>query len=231
MRYEFDPEEHKANLVRVLADVARRGIAEIVFGGDIGAKELIPWFFEMVKREGFKLTVTLGNHDRLDEVRPYLPRRPDSHGARWYFAEEDESVKWIYLDSSANVIGDDQTKWLTRELDTPKTVLLFVHHPVLEIDTPLDRIGAALKDREAVENRLQHSGREIAIFCGHYHMVDEATVGEIRQYLTPAVSYQIEKQAKVVAIDQTVFGYRIITVEGSRIETTVVTLGAEASLG
>jgi 3',5'-cyclic-AMP phosphodiesterase len=82
-------------------------------------------------------------------------------------------------------------QWLRTELNTEKLVLLFLHHPVIAVDTPLDRLGAALHDREQVKACLQECNKNVALFCGHYHMQDAVAEGVIRQLVTPAPSYQI----------------------------------------
>jgi len=97
-----------------------------------------------------------------------------------------------------------------------------LHHPVLEIDTPLDRAGAALNAREKIRAALLEAARETVIFCGHYHMDDDAIDGNIRQFVTPAASYQIVKVSDEIAIDEQSFGYRLIEIDGSEISTEVV---------
>jgi Icc protein len=85
-------------------------------------------------------------------------------------------------------------------------------------------MGAALIGREKLKLRLHASGRPVTIFCGHYHMIDEACDGTLQQHSSPAASYQIVKEAKGLEIDQTYFGYRIITITNNRVTTEVVTL-------
>jgi Icc protein len=138
------------------------------------------------------------------------------------YAYEDGHFKYIYLDSSPNCIGDNQFSWLQQELKTGEKVIIFLHHPVLEIDTALDRAGAALNGREKIRNALLEAAKETIIFCGHYHMDDDTVDGSIRQFLTPAASYQIEKLSDEIAIDEQSFGYRLIDIEGSEISTQVV---------
>jgi Icc protein len=44
MSYIDNPDEHKQNFILILDDIKKRGITEIVFGGDIGTKNANPWF-------------------------------------------------------------------------------------------------------------------------------------------------------------------------------------------
>ncbi len=68
---------------------------------------------------------------------------------------------------------------------------------------------------------LEASKRDITIFCGHYHMNDVAIVGIVKQFMTPAVSYQIGKTASRT-IDKKSFGYRLITINGEDVDTKLV---------
>ncbi|WP_158820576.1 metallophosphoesterase [Granulicella sp. S156] len=220
MRYLRESEEHKDNLKLILDDIAKRGITEVVFGGDIGTKDGNEWFFNLIGKYNFKLRMVLGNHDSFSEVSKHYSS-PNSDDELKY-AYEEGSFKYIYLDSSSNSISDHQFRWLQQEMNTEKKMILFLHHPVLEIDTPLDRAGAALNAREKIRAALLEAKRETVIFCGHYHMEDDAIDGNIRQFVTPAASYQIVKISDEIAIDEQSFGYRLMEIDGSEISTEVV---------
>ncbi|RAJ27256.1 metallophosphoesterase family protein [Pedobacter cryoconitis] len=242
MCYAQNEAEHKDKLKFILEDIARNGITEIIFGGDIGTQEANLWFFETVYALNFKLLMVLGNHDTYSQVSQYYKNEyhhelskehhhelSNEHHNRHYnkltkelhYAYEQGHFKFIYLDSSSNAISQVQLNWLRLELDTEKEILLFIHHPVLEISTPLDKIGAALQGREEIKSLLSAQQKEITIFCGHYHMADELIAGNIRQYSSPACSYQIEKLSAKIEIDTLIFGYRTITINDSQINTKV----------
>jgi 3',5'-cyclic-AMP phosphodiesterase len=220
MNYGNEPEEHKANLKAVFDDLAKRKITELVFGGDIGTRQANPWFFAAVEKYKFDLSMVLGNHDLFSEVHRHYRSQHLQGSGEMNYAREDDDFKYVYLDSSSNAISDAQFDWLKQRLNGGKKLLLFLHHPVLKIDTPLDRQGAALKDREKIKHALHDCQNEVSVFCGHYHMQDEAIDGNIRQFLTPAVSYQIEKRS--AAIDRRSFGYRLIEIDGSDVRTSLV---------
>lgn len=222
MHYLREPQEHKDNLKLILDDIASRGIREVVFGGDIGTNDADVWFFELIRKYEFDLRMVLGNHDTFAEVSKHYSNQWIDDSQELKYAYEDGALKYIYLDSSSNVVGEVQFRWLQEELKTEKTVILFLHHPVLEIDTPLDRAGAALNGRDKIRGALLKAEGEVHIFCGHYHMNDEAVHGNIRQFLTPAAAYQIEKCTEEIAIDERTFGYRLINIDGSDISTELV---------
>ena len=53
-------------------------------------------------------------------------------------------------------------------------------------------------------------------------MDDESIDGNVRQFTTPAVSYQINKTASRIIIDKQSFGYRLITIDGAEVDTKLV---------
>jgi 3',5'-cyclic-AMP phosphodiesterase len=225
IEYRHETGEHRERLIIALQDIARRGISNVVFGGDIGSPSSVQWFFETLDRYSFKLQLVLGNHDALSSVANFYRGGSVASAGQLYHSEEEAHRKFIYLDTSANLVGDRQLAWLGSELATEKeTFFVFVHHPILQIDTPLDRIGAALRDGDEARALLQRARGRVVVFCGHYHMDVETADRNIQQFVTPATSYQIVRQADLVAVNDSSFGYRIVRLCGSELETEVVTL-------
>jgi len=228
MRYDDEPKEHKDHLRSVLDDIAHRGISDVIFGGDIGTNKSVLGFFELLNGYNFTTSIILGNHDTYSNVAQYCSVGANTVQGKMCFSHDDGHLKRIFLDSSDNTVGDDQLAWLARELNGASKVALFLHHPILEIDTPLERSGASLRDRDTIKMLLASTDCEVSVFCGHYHMIDEACEGSIRQFVAPAVSYQIIKQADRLRVDTSTFGYRILEIDGAEITTEVVLL-TEAS--
>jgi 3',5'-cyclic-AMP phosphodiesterase len=224
IEYRHEPDQHRERLRIVIDDIARRGISNIVFGGDIGAKTSTRWFFETLDHYCFKLRLVLGNHDTFAAVASFYRGKNASLADQLYYSCEEADLKSIFLDTSANFVGDRQLAWLQSELDDKKkTFVVFAHHPILQINTPLDRIGVALRDRDDVHALLRGARGRVVIFCGHYHMNVETTDTNIQQFLTPAICYQIIEQADPIAVDDRSFGYRILRLDGAEIVTEVVT--------
>jgi 3',5'-cyclic-AMP phosphodiesterase len=227
MRYGDAPAEHKDNLKIVLDDVAERGISELVFGGDIGTQDSNQWFFDTVGTYHVNLRMVLGNHDLLAEVRRHYRGELIAGRDELYYAHDTGGFRHIHLDTSSNAVSDAQFHWLQQQLDSEKPLLLFVHHPVLAIDAALDRSGVALKGREKIRDALHAAKTDVSIFCGHYHMTDATTEGNIRQFSSPAISYLIKKQ-DTFAVDINSFGYRLIEIDGAEMTTKVVMFGTAA---
>jgi Icc protein len=203
----------------ILKDIAARNINEIVFGGDIGAASAYPWFFESLERYNYKFL--LGNHDRFDSAISFYKDGDLAANGELYYYSEDPGFKYIYMDTSTERVSAAQFNWLNSQLATDKTVVLFIHHPVLPVDTPVDRIYP-LSGREAVLDALHNISNQVYIFCGHYHMDDVQVNKNITQVVTPASSYQIIKDANEIETSGSTFGYRIIIMDDKLIETELI---------
>ena len=206
---------------QVLEDIRDKGIKEIVCTGDIGENKGIEHFFRQLA--DFDLAVTLGNHDSFGQVSPYLNKKSDGQDQKHYYSTYQEGYQCIYLDSSQGVIDPTQLQWLRKALDTTKPILIFVHHPILGLELKVDEIGR-LQNRGEVRTLLENTLNEITIFCGHYHMESYLQYKNIRQHITPAVSYQIEKNKNEIVLDTHTFGYRIIHLENGQVSSKIQTL-------
>ncbi|NJM52815.1 MAG: hypothetical protein HC846_05120 [Blastocatellia bacterium] len=125
------------------------------------------------------------------------------------------------MDSSSYQISQTQIEWFEKELATNKQILLFVHHPILELNTAIDT-EYPLRNREQIKLALLKSNRKTTIFCGHCHQPDERQEENIKQFVTPASAYQVEKDPRIITTDNGSFGYRIIQIEGNRINSEIV---------
>lgn len=204
---------------RILDDMKRRNIKDIIFGGDIGASSAYPWFFKSL--DSYAYEVIMGNHDTYMEASHYYRRGTDKR--ELYFSQNFEGHKFIFLDSSSKKVSKNQLNWLSKELKTRLKIVIFIHHPVLGIDTPIDR-KHPLQNREEVHELLQESNKLITIFSGHYHMNAEKTVGKVRQLITLSSAFQVIKEAQEIVIDASLFGYRIITFEHESISSETISI-------
>lgn len=208
----------KKHWEQALASLTERNIDTLIFGGDIGDASAHPYFFETLKRFSFQLI--LGNHDKFGDVARHF--NPSLFASELYYATEDGTYKYLFLDSSAYEVSAAQLAWLCTALVTTKVPLVFIHHPVLAIDTVIDQLYP-LKNRDQVLEVLLTSDQQVWLFCGHYHMNAETQYQNIRQIATQALSYQIDQHAAELKIDNSTFGYRIVRLGDRAIETELVT--------
>ena len=203
----------------ILNDIASKGINQIIFGGDIGEKSSNQWFFESLKN--YKISLSLGNHDYFKDVRKHYNFDIAKNQSELYYIEEEEDYKFIFLDSSAEFISKSQFNWLKQELSTPKHIILFIHHPILPVPAEVDK-RFALKDRDQIVLELLNLENKVTVFSGHYHFEDERNQDNIKQYITPASSYQVEKTINEIKVNNNSFGYRIIELSSEEIKTDLV---------
>lgn len=207
------------NWTWILNDIRSKGIEEIIYGGDIGQATAHPYFFESLKT--FKLDIVLGNHDHFSEVIHHFKPNQLFDKPELYYSSELELFKFIFMDSSSGEISEAQLTWLKNELITEKKILLFLHHPVLPVNTVADTMYP-LQNRKTVKEILFQSKKQISIFCGHYHMVDESKEENLQQFITCASSCQIVKDAETLEMNNEFFGYRILSIYKNEIETTLI---------
>lgn len=203
----------------ILNDISSRGIDEIIFGGDIGDKTVNKWFFESLRN--YTISITLGNHDYYSEVIKHYNLGVVEKQTELYYSQERGYYKCIFLDSSSGSISQEQFDWFKKELFTTKNIILFIHHPILAVDAEVDK-RFALKERNRIKTELLNFENDVIIFCGHYHFEDEKNNDNIRQYITPASSYQVEKIPNEIKVNNDTFGYRIIELNKKEINTDLI---------
>jgi 3',5'-cyclic-AMP phosphodiesterase len=216
------PVNAQAQWQRILADVTERGIKHLVFGGDIGDSSAYAWFFDTLKNFP-EYTLLVGNHDTPAEAIPRYPHHHVNRQRELYYKFSNETFKYIVLDSSKNSVSTEQLDWLAGQMPASKPIILFIHHPVFGVNTPVDQ-QFPLHGRQAIQEILQQAMQEVYIFSGHYHLPDEQVHGHIRQYITPAASYQIKKEAQDIEPYADYFAYRIIMLDGVTVSSEVVYL-------
>jgi 3',5'-cyclic-AMP phosphodiesterase len=207
----------KKNFEIVLADLECRKITDVIFGGDIGESTAHDYLFD--KLQNLSVNLILGNHDQFEKVKEHFVR--DKNRDELYYKIEDSDYQYVFLDTSTDELSKIQLDWLKDELNEQKELILLIHHPILEIDTPVDRLYP-LKNRSDVKSILLNFKNKVTIFCGHYHMNDEQQFEHISQYTTQSMSFQLQKDAEEIEVDNSTFGYRIIDIYAHKVETEIV---------
>lgn len=217
-KYPLDQNVDPAkNFEVVLAHIEKERITDLVFGGDIGEHTSHRYFFERLRN--FSLNIVLGNHDKFEQVSEHFIR--DRNKQELYYKTQDENFQYVFLDTSADEVSKSQLQWLQDELTDNKELVLFLHHPVLEVEAHIDQLYP-LKNREELKSILLNFKTNVTVFCGHYHMNDEQKYRNIKQYTTQALSYQVIKSRSAIEIDNLNFGYRIIEFNETKIDTKAI---------
>ncbi|MFD2565766.1 metallophosphoesterase family protein [Pseudotenacibaculum haliotis] len=207
------------NWEQILQDVTSRGIDHIIIGGDIGEYSVNKIFFQSLNT--FQVDVSPGNHDSSSEIVKHFNPGILNSQEKLYYRKDYNPYTFLFLDSSLGVIDPEQLLWLEKQLASAQKAIICIHHPIIEVPTEVDRLYSLL-NRDQVQQVLQNSQKEITLFSGHYHLDDERTIGLIRQYVSPASSFQVAKLPDDIQIDTNSFGYRILTLQESEIQTEVI---------
>ncbi|SKA38353.1 Icc protein [Chitinophaga eiseniae] len=210
----------RENLLLLLQEIAGKGIREVVIGGDIGEPSAHAFLFDALKQYTPEYNIILGNFDKLEDVRQHYPPPGLVDGTMCYSADRD-GFRYIFLDTASEAITDAQLQWLEAELKTAGKVLLFLHHPVVEIPVFLDGLQP-LQGREKVKALLLDHPHAVYIFCGHLHVTDQREEKNIHQTVTPATGAQFVKEATEVQVDLSYFGYSIVTITGEEVKAEVI---------
>jgi len=201
-----------------------RGISAVILTGDLGASESSDWLFELVRGHGFDFQIILGNHDHLADFQHLDFLKPLVKEDGLYFSKMIENVECIFLDSSAAEIGKTQLDWLRQISKSKDPLFIFIHHPILDCgDTIADRLFP-LKNRDEVRQVLVETGRDVSIFCGHYHYRNavETRESNLHQFLTPSIFGQIKQYGEEIEPDGGYIAYRELWVEGKEFQTEVI---------
>ena len=204
----------------ILSNIEENNISNVVCTGDIGESSGVSYFFEKLKNKS--VVITLGNHDNFATIVKYYKQGANYRTEKFYQSITSDFFKYIYLDSSVGIIDDEQLDWLQKEIEIEieKVLVVFIHHPIIGVPYKVDEIGK-LKNREKVLTLLTSVTNQVNIYCGHYHMESVNSYENITQYITPAVSFQIEKDTNEVKVDTKISGYRIIEIEEQELSSEV----------
>ncbi len=217
----------RRNAVRLLDALKRDGLRKVIAMGDVSdSDEGLLWFIGELDKRGFDFSLMPGNHDVFESFRETgIVRGPTA-----YSAARMEGFKVLFLDTSAYSVDAEQLAWMEAELrDNHDDILLFVHHPIIDCgDTQMDRLYP-LKNREKTLDAIAGRPFNVTLFCGHYHTESAVRLGNVVQFVTPSVLYQIKKHtvSPHLEIADERIGFRVLEIDGTKTATEVRYLDPE----
>ncbi len=221
------------NLRRALKHVrsALGRVDQLVLTGDLASQrrpETYERLREAVDEWADRLRVLPGNHDDREMVRAVFADRLIAGSATLNFVASLGEFRLIGLDTLRpwrvhGRLGKNQLAWLAAELRKSETpALLFMHHPPIRIGIWwLDK--DLLRDRGALRDLVERSPVR-ALFCGHVHQEIAGRLGTASVWTTPSTAYQFPPHALLPGSERTPPAFRVIDLEGDRIDTHVVRL-------
>ena len=207
------------NFKAFLKAASRIQCDRIIITGDVAEEEdNFKKVIGQLQELSTEIKYVAGNHDPMYAYKPFNLKGP-------YFMEYLEELLILYLDTGKGIIDEEQLQWLMELIAVnEKDILIFMHHPILDCgNTIMDRMYP-LKNRNDVINILNKTNKKTYIFCGHYHWEQKMHVGNITQYITPSLLYQLDQHADILRIGSIDFGYRVIRISKDDVETYVEVL-------
>ncbi|MGO2073748.1 MAG: metallophosphoesterase [Pseudoalteromonas sp.] len=184
------------NFSRCLADIAKKNVDAIIFGGDLTQDHSFNSylvFAELIAKANLNCPVFWlpGNHDEIDYLNKIsrgqikCAKRLRSQGAELLLVNSKSSTPagWVnqkHLDEIANTLTSYK-----------QPTLVFCHHNPLPISGYLDK--HMLENGPQLLNVLVNAGQVKALFHGHVHHQYQFDYRGLAVYATPASSIQFTK--------------------------------------
>jgi 3',5'-cyclic AMP phosphodiesterase CpdA len=175
-----------------------------------------------------RLQLVPGNHDNREMVRAAFSDRFPIGNASLNFSMDVGAFRLVGLDTLRpwrvhGRLGDEQLAWLGSELGKSSTpAILFMHHPPIRVGTWwLDK--DLLRDHQRLE-AIVRAAPVRAFFCGHVHQESNGTFGGADVWTTPSTAYQFRPGSILPGSLKTPPAFRVIDLDGERLETRVVRL-------
>ena len=216
----------RTNFLKVLAEAADLAPDFYVITGDLcydhGGLSIYKWIHEEMEQLGTPYFCISGNHDKPRELAGVFGLEADLHGGELYFSKKLKGQSALFLDSTVGRISDRQLNWCAEQLGNCEgPLLVFIHHPFLEVPIPHMESHYPLHNREALQQVLRQYAGPIFAFCGHYHAEFTVCRGHMQQYLTPSCFFQITPYEGIFEQDHYRPAFRVIDWYDGFLQTTV----------
>lgn len=203
-----DADRRAADLALTIADIeALDPPADVIIHtGDIvhgGRPEDYARAASMLGKARAPVYVAAGNRDERANLREAFRRSecPVAGSKFIDYAIDDLPVRLIAVDtlSSSSNKGDFCEERVARLIDlidaeTSKPIAVFMHHPPYLVAVgpdPLNFVTPQAMTR--LQQALRHSGRVVAVFCGHVHRSTAGRIGGITVMVAPCTATTLRK--------------------------------------
>ncbi len=219
----------RGNFLKLLDKVKVHQPTFLVVSGDLCFRDGQDAIYEWIKTQLDETQIPYfsipGNHDDPAMMARHFCSNGAFREGAIFFAESIPGCPpMLFLDTTPGFLSNPQLNWLAEQLATLKdqTLLLFIHHPVVEAGTPYMDINHSLKNKEAVIKLLTDYGQTTHVFSGHFHVDKTVVYQNIIQYITPSCFFQISQWNENFQVDHKRIGFREVNIEENKLLSTVV---------
>ncbi len=217
--------KHGCDLIVVTGDLAWRSATE----------DLYRRIDQLLRETEIEFLVLPGNHDDRTMFCRVFGRRY-AHGADrpLDLSVHVGGLPMYVLDSGDGTILDGQLAWLDARLADHRAAFqrgeraaafhLWIHHPVLLGFHRYMDANYALTNATAVLATITPYLDEVPIhvYCGHYHVDDERSQGNLVQRTCPALFVQIDPAADEFTVLSATPGFRLVEIDVAGIVASTV---------
>ncbi len=203
-----DADLRASDLERTIADINALKPAPdvLIHTGDMahgGRREDYALAASLLRKSHAPLYVAPGNRDDKENLRhAFSPWACRASGGEFLdYAIEDFPLRLIAIDtvSRGTNKGDFSEEHARRlieliDAETTKPIVAFMHHPPYIVTVGPDPLNFVTPEAMArLQRTLQHSGRVIAVFCGHVHRSTGGRIGAIPVVVMPCTATSLRK--------------------------------------
>ncbi len=217
----------RKNLQDLIVSVSQCQPDLLVIAGDLclndGDSDIYQWQKKQLELLTFPYFIIAGNHDDpqlLSQIFDHLPTPKDGE---IFYEQEIQNQPLIFLDTHRGFMSSHQKMWLRRKIHEQANgrLMVFMHHPPDLMNVPHMDASHSLQDREEVLKILKASPVPVDVFCGHYHVEKSVSNDPVNIYVTPSAYFQIDDRVEEFRILHKDIAYRLIDIQGSRLEHAV----------
>lgn len=198
----------------------------IVLGGDLAAENGEPgsyfWLQSQLNSTDIPVYPIAGNHDNAELIKSIFLDHLTIKKPLLDYIVEIEDYAFIFLDTSATYVADEQIEWLSEVVSKSQgNPILFMHHPPHLCQCQFMDRKYPLKNHKEFWNKLKYFPTLKWILCGHYHTEKTIEIDGKTIFLTPSTFHQISPFHTKYQVDGHPPAWRLIDFNDQICETCV----------
>ncbi|MFN8339137.1 MAG: metallophosphoesterase [Saprospiraceae bacterium] len=216
--------------LKVLDHIKGQNYDVIILGGDLcnktGDEAIYQWISAQIADIQVPVFAISGNHDTSTLLADSFGLSQYMNAGELFYTKIIEGIEFIFLDTSAGKMSDQQWALLAQKIDScdGRNLFVMMHHP------PIIAGSAHMEPKYQFEQMdrfksltLKYSHKQFHVFCGHYHLERTIVSDNVTVYISPSTFVQIDPNYMEFRPFMPYFGYReVILDDDGKIMTNVM---------